>query len=105
MNICLDRFFEFIEHWSVGRMVALLDMLAWITFIVSTRKFNVRVFFLILLISVFLEIIELLHNKMIIKKDDNERVHDKAICLFSSIIFISFIVLLFLSFYCLWVLL
>lgn len=67
MNISLnlDKFWEFIKQWSVGRMIIILVMLAWIIFCLSSVKcIDQRFLFNILLVAVFLEIFELSHNQL-----------------------------------------
>lgn len=80
ISLNLDKFWGFIKEWSVGRMIILLMILAWIIFCLKSVKCIDQSFlFNILLVAVFLEIFELSHNKL--EKIDKklEKINDKLV--------------------------
>jgi hypothetical protein len=65
MNINLDKFWEFVKTWSVGRLTVLLVLLGEIILKSMDKIFlDCKIIFAIIAIAILLEIFELSHNKL-----------------------------------------
>ncbi len=74
LNLNLDKFWECIKQWSVGRMIALLVILAWIIFTLKSLPCPSEKFlFNILLLSILLEVFQLSLNQLIKLKEADEK--------------------------------
>lgn len=66
MNINLDKFWQFIKEWTVGRLIALLLLIGWIFFCdTQIKDINQKLFLTLLTLAILLEIYELSHNKLV----------------------------------------
>ena len=65
MKIDLNEFWKFVKEWTVGRLIALLILIAWIICCSKSLPcLNGKLLFSILLLSILLETFELSHNKL-----------------------------------------
>ncbi|MEI6092766.1 MAG: hypothetical protein WCQ47_03690 [bacterium] len=85
MNLNLDKFWEYIRQWSVGRMMVLLVILAWMINAIAKKELQEGFVLTIVCLGVFLEVFELSanHYRYIKEKVPNSKC---IICIASMLI-------------------
>jgi hypothetical protein len=87
VNINFDAFWQYLNKWSVARMLVLLLVLGSLISKMFEKIVDSKMFFTLIIIAILLEVFELAHNKLVQTPPEKENLPlPKEPCWFSKAI-------------------